>query len=173
MESFKIHFWTFVLPLFAANVIHMVIVKFDFMSELAIPLSPRLFGNGKTWRGFILLPLLCALFTFALRSGVMGIENYTWSFFIGFILGFAYLLGELPNYYFKRRLGIQSGQTHPQHKVLQFFIDKIDSLVVLCLVYFLITNISFGMILALFCFSFLVHISFSWLLFRLRIKKSI
>lgn len=173
MEPFKIHFWTFVLPLFAANIIHMVIVKVDFMSELEIPLSTRLFGRGKTWRGFIMLPLLCGIFTFVFRSGILGIENYEWSFFIGFILGVAYLLGELPNSYIKRRLGIQSGQTHARHKFLQFIIDKIDSLIVLCLVYFLIANISLGMIVTLFCFSFLVHISFSWLLFRLRIKKSI
>ena len=172
MNDFAPHIYTFILPLFIANVVHMLIVKTNALAIFARPLSTQLFGAGKTYRGFVVMPLICGLSSFLLRSAILHEPDHYWSFCIGFILGIAYLVGELPNSFIKRRLGIPSGQQSPKYRLLQNIIDKSDSLLVACSVYFFISSISVQVTIALFAVSFFIHVFFSWLLVQLRVKKS-
>ena len=164
--------YSFILPLFVANVAHMFIVKGNYFRSTAKPISITLFGAGKTYRGFIVMPLICGLSSLLFRTTILHEPNYSWSFSIGLILGVAYLVGELPNSFIKRKLGIQSGQQHPSYKFIQNIIDKSDSLLVACFVYFFIVPVTAGTTVALFALSFTIHVFFSWLLVQLRIKKS-
>jgi CDP-diglyceride synthetase len=171
MEKLTPHIYAFILPLFIANILHMLIVKGNLFPALAQPISTKLFGTGKTYRGFIAMPLLCGLSSLIFVP-LSAAATFSWSFCLGFILGLTYMLAELPNSFIKRKLGISSGQSHHQFKNFQYIVDKVDSLVPLCIVYYLLSGISALLALELFLISFLIHITFSWLLFRLQIKKS-
>jgi hypothetical protein len=172
MEKFIPHIYSFILPLFVGNLIHMFIVKGDYFHHIARPISTTLFGSGKTYRAFVVMPPICGLSSLVLRSLILHDPGYLWAFSGGLILGVAYLVGELPNSFVKRRLGIQSGQHHSRYKFVQYVIDKSDSLIVSCVVYFFISDITAVATLALFAVSFVIHIFFSWLLVKVRIKKS-
>ncbi len=172
MLDFATHIYTFILPLFVGNVLHMLLVKRNTFAWLARPLSLPLFGAGKTYRAFLVMPLVCGFTCLLLRTAVLHDANLGWSFAMGFILGLVYLLGELPNSYVKRHMGIGAGQSHDRLKWLQYVIDKTDSLLPMCLVYYFLVAISVRDLLLLFFVSFLIHVTFSWLLFRIRVKKS-
>ena len=160
MDKFSPHIYSFILPLFVGNVVHMFIVKGNYFQYAAKPLSIALFGAGKTYRGFMVMPLICGLTSLLFRSLILHEPCGYWSFCIGFILGFAYLTGELPNSFIKRRSGIASGQMHPRYKLIQNIIDKSDSLLTACVVYFFIVPVTAGMTVTLFAVSFIIHVIF-------------
>jgi len=120
----------------------------------------------------MVLPLACGLCSLLFRSLVLHATGHWLSFCIGFILGCAYLVGEFPNSFVKRKLGIASGQRHPKYKLLQNVIDKSDSLLFSCIAYFFIVPISIQTAIVLFAVSFFIHVLFSWLLVQAQIKKS-
>ena len=87
----------------------MIVVKKDILSYFKKPIHHRWFGLNKTWRGFIIMPLVT-------WPGVMigqHIEKLLDlsspllvplpSLFFAFILGIAYCLADLPNSYLKRK----------------------------------------------------------------------
>ncbi len=164
----------FIVPGIIGNVAHMFVVKKDLLQFLAKPISVALFGKNKTFRGFVFLPLAIGAVCF-LDSFLFGpfSKNYLSDFFIGAGLGLAYMLAELPNSYFKRRQGIAAGESAPNYKILQLVIDKADSLLGACIFYFFAMNTGFEVIALLFIISFLLHISISYLLVIINIKKSI
>ncbi len=172
MKDFAPHIYTFILPLFVGNVVHMFIVKGNYFQIAAKPISIDLFGAGKTYRAFMALPLICGICAMVFRSLFLHYPHYSLSFRIGFMLGLAYLVGELPNSFIKRRLGIASGQQSSRYRLVQNIVDKSDSLLTACVVYLFIYPITAGMIATLFAVSFFIHVFFSWLLVQFRIKKS-
>ena len=119
LKGFEEHIILFVLPLTLANLLHMLVVKLDLFSLLAKPVSMRLFGAGKTYRGFVLLPFFTALL-----CGVGGYLFYAeltvTTFMLGALLGLVYAIGELPNSFVKRQLKIKSG-AHGAYRWLQLF----------------------------------------------------
>jgi CDP-diglyceride synthetase len=84
----------------------------------------RLFGDNKTWKGFIGMIIFTALWmwlceylakSFQWANDLSPINYQSFKFpcnglLYGAIWGFAYVLAELPNSYVKRRIGINSGQ---------------------------------------------------------------
>jgi len=87
-------------------------------------------------------------------------------------LGIMYILSELPNSFTKRRLGIKSGSVGT-NKRLQLIIDKTDSLIGICIFYFLVVDISVIGLLIIFLISLLTHLALSYLLVLIGLKKSI
>lgn len=173
MNNLDVHILIFFIPLIIANVLHMVVVKKDYFEGIAIPLSTKLFGKSKTIRGFIILPLLTAFLSMLNNTifGPFGVSAF-YAFFIGAGLGMAYMLFELPNSYFKRRLGIATGEKSQKYRLLQFVVDKMDSLIGVFLFYYFFMTISLPDLLVLFAAAFLIHITISYLLVLLNIKKS-
>lgn len=164
----------FIIPGIIGNVAHMIVVKKDLLSFLAIPVSSRLFGENKTVRGFVFLPiasgmgcLLGSIFQGPFSTG------YFADFLIGVGLGLAYMLAELPNSYVKRRRGIAPGESDRNHRFLQLIIDKTDSLTGACIFYYFAMNTGFSQILLLFVISFFLLISISYLLVIIKLKESI
>ncbi|MES2766635.1 MAG: CDP-archaeol synthase [Bacteroidota bacterium] len=157
-----------VFPLIISNIIHMVLVKKDVFPFLKIPVSERLFGQNKTWRGFIFLSILNGIFTpiFAYDIPVLKAVCF------GMIFGLIYMIFELPNSLFKRKMGIAAGENPAENKLLFSLLDKTDSAFGVCLVYFLISDIDVTQIIQLFFISSFIHITFSMLLVSLKIKKS-
>ena len=122
----------FIFPVIIGGSLHMVAVKKDWLPFLKIPINKRLFGKNKTIRGFVLMPL----FTILGALLVNGVPNKfcltcdltnTHFAFIGGVLGFAYVLSELPNSYIKRRLGVPPGGSPTTHAWLFFLADQLDS----------------------------------------------
>ena len=117
--------WIF-LPVVGAPLLHGPAMRYDLLRALKAPLDGgrtlrgrRLFGDNKTWRGALLMVggVLLATVTLSawpwwwhrlpdhLTAG--GPVPY------GVLLGLGVVLGELPNSFLKRRLGIAPGTQRP------------------------------------------------------------
>jgi hypothetical protein len=112
------------VPVVIGGVRHMV-VKRNYLSAFVIPIHLAWFSANKTWRGLVVVPLftalggLCMLPLEWLLVQTMGTSLLSqWNLaFLGFIAGIGYVLAELPNSFFKRRMGIQAGEV-PEHNKL-------------------------------------------------------
>ena len=93
-----------------AVVLHAPVLRYDLLKPLKRPISNRLFGRNKTWRGALVM------FTgVALATGVVwdlmpdSIQDESW-LVVGALIGLGTVAGELPNSFLKRRLGIGPGE---------------------------------------------------------------
>ena len=129
------------VPLIVGGIIHMVAVKADILSYLKKPIHQRWFGQNKTWRGFVVMPMatwpgvwlaqwLESLFD--LNAPLLTLQP---AWLLGLWLGIGYCLAELPNSFVKRRLGIKEGQTADRFKWFFVFFDQADSAIGCLLVY--------------------------------------
>ena len=91
-------------------VLHAPVLRYDLLKPLKRPISDRLFGSNKTWRGAIVM------FTgVLLATGVLwdlmpdSIQDESW-LLVGALIGLGTVAGELPNSFLKRRLGIAPGE---------------------------------------------------------------
>ncbi len=158
------HFIHLFIPLIISNSLHMVVVKKDAFSFLKIPLSTPLFGVNKTWRGFFFVIFMNALFYSVCTH--LSFDQ----FLIGGMLGFSYMLFELPNSYLKRRAGIMPGEASSR-KLFTFVMDKSDSALGVTLCYCLLMRLSTTDFLVLFLSAFSIHTLCSLLLVKVRIKE--
>lgn len=166
-----------IIPAMIGGIIHMLAVTKDWFKFLKIPICSPLFGENKTLRGFILMPL------FSIPGGLLAYSILTdsamtiditathWALF-GALAGFAYILFELPNSFIKRRMGIPAGGEAGRFRLLFVILDQLDSSLggaVLALIYFdapMLTALSvliLGPIIAL---------TVKKLLYVLRLKKT-
>jgi hypothetical protein len=169
LDGFLIHIVTFVLPLMLANLSHMVCIKLDLFPKLARPIAVRYFGESKTYRGFILLILFTAFYCVSLVY-LFSFSFDSFAVVVGAVLGFGYTLGELPNSFVKRRLNIESGR-HGKWKWLQLIVDKIDILIILISVHYVILYISFIQAVFLFLLSFAIHVILSFTVWKLGLNR--
>ena len=133
-----------------AGIIHMILIKLPVLTPLLRPVDggatlgdgKRLFGDNKTWKGFVSMPLGTAIAFIGLelltRSSALVhdlciVDFQSGGFLttglgLGIFLGIAYCLAELPNSFIKRRLEIPPGQNVSGVKGFFFMvIDQVDS----------------------------------------------
>ncbi len=167
-------------PLVLAGFIHMYIVKKNYLSFLNKPLSLRLFGRNKTWRGFVVIVLFSILGVYVLSlvpTGAYVIDevefhNLTYPLWIlGALLGLFCALFELPNSYMKRRIGIPEGKPAPRFPLVFSLIDQSDSVVGCLLVYALFFDVSWSILLALFVLGTFIHLATNIGLWTLGLRK--
>lgn len=154
------------VPLILSNVLHIFWVKKNLFPRWAVPVWPRLFGANKTWRGFVVLPLLNGFFSLFLPGSPFG--N---GFLVGFVLGLAYLLSELPNSWMKRRAGIPPGGSSAPNTWFFALLDKTDSSLGVSLASHFIFHFSLWQTVQLFLAAVFCHVFFSWLLVIGGVKK--
>lgn len=171
MLDLGLHIFVVILPLLLSNVIHMIVVKNELLSIFARPISNFYFGVNKTWRAFLIVPLFNALFVVIAVN--LGDLEITHELILGFILGLAYLVFELPNSFIKRRLGIHPGAKGNNYSLLVTLIDKMDSAFGVILTYYLVGYIELVPATLLFLLASITHFSISYLLVLLKIKKSL
>ena len=100
-------------------------------------------------------------------------DNTIWfNALFGALIGFTYMLFELPNSFIKRRLDIDAGKSGRGIKGIIFFIiDQIDSLVGVMFILYLFTDISiwkyFGYILV----GAFTHIAVNGFLCLMKVRK--
>lgn len=110
------------VPVLGGAIAHGLVLRFDWFPWLKRPLdagmklrSRRIFGENKTWRGALVIPVGTIL-------GALGLS--TWPLFwselppeiqqappawYGLLLGLGCVVGELPNSFIKRQLDVPPG----------------------------------------------------------------
>ena len=166
-----------IVPLAIGGTLHMIIVRWDLFPELKIPLHLRLFGPNKTWRGIIMMPLLTAIGTVVAAlvemqlPSAMCVGFFMTPILSGLILGLAYILGELPNSWAKRRLGVRAGMLPEKNRALFLVIDQIDSSIACIIAYRLMFQTSLVILLSALFYSILVGLGLKYLMFLANIRK--
>jgi hypothetical protein len=164
------------IPLIFSGVLHMGVVTGDFFKFLKIPIHTRLFGKNKTYRGFVVMPLLTIpgvyiskYFDEAFNTNLgFHSTNLVW---LGFWLGFFYCLFELPNSLYKRSKGIAPGKMSKEGALKHAIIDQADSGFGLIIIYYVFLNVT---VLHLFLFLLLgtvIHLVLNYLLFKVGLRK--
>lgn len=131
-------------PLLVATALSAVVLRFDLWKRLRRPIDGgrcwrgvRLFGDNKTWRGVVVAISGCAVgvgvqIAIGDRAGGVALIDYRApaALALGLAMGFGTALGELPNSFVKRRLGIAPGATAPGWLRVLFYVwDQIDLLI--------------------------------------------
>lgn len=113
----------FFLPAYFANMAPVLLRKLPFGK---IPVSEKLFGSHKTWKGIILATLVGALVFWIQKVSYLNgftqwavIDYSDFSLALGFLLGFGAIFGDLVKSYYKRKAKIKPGKPWP-------FWDQID-----------------------------------------------
>ena len=132
-------------PVLVAAVLSAFVLKFDLWHPLRRPIDGgrswrgrRLFGDSKTWRGVVVAVVGCTLGV-AIQRGLVGSQigslalvDYarTDAALLGVAMGAGAMLGELPNSFTKRWLGIAPGKTTKGPRSILFYLwDQLDLLV--------------------------------------------
>lgn len=158
------------IPLTVGGILHMVVVRFDLLPFLKIPISLQRFGKNKTWRGFIAMPLLTIPGVYL--AGTLSSSFYLFSpILIGLLLGLGYVIFELPNSYIKRRIGISEGEVGGKMSLLQVIVDQADSGIGCIIVYYFFLNIPIITCLMFLFIGTFIHLFFNFTLFCVGLRK--
>lgn len=132
-------------PLLVAAALAGVVMRRGWLEWLDRPLDGgatlggrRWLGDGKTWRGLV-LSVAGSCLAVALQRAVapvvpdmLSVLDYRSShpLALGGALGFGAVLGELPNSFVKRRLGIPRGKTARGPLAVLFYVwDQVDTVI--------------------------------------------
>ncbi len=137
-------------PVILAGIFNMIFCKLKILRSIQVPMDGgrtlsdgnRIFGDNKTWKGFVGYLIFGTLFTViwgaAIRNTslnsldffyINNVNKLAFNLLIGVLLGLAYALFELPNSFVKRRLGITPGKPATGIKKAIFvFVDQADSI---------------------------------------------
>lgn len=184
-----------ILPLIVSGVLNMVFTKTKFYQKHKSPIDrgcvlkdgKRIFGDNKTWIGFISMVLIstCVHAASGVVVDVFDISHYSdlyavhdntilYNSFVGFMFGLIYMLSELPNSFVKRRFDIQAGKTDKGIKGLVFFIiDQIDSLIGVALLIFLLSNITLWKSVGYLVLGAFTHVAVNLVLYLLKVRKNL
>jgi CDP-diglyceride synthetase len=176
-----------ILPVLISGVVHSWVIKNKLWPRLFIPLDGnlsfrgrRIFGDNKTIRGTLIM-----VFATALTTGVTYFFiPPTWlntlspyhrlpkAFIFGFVIGIGYILGELPNSFIKRQIGIPPGkQITGFLGNLLSITDQADSVVGVCVLLILFYKLPFNLISSILIFGTTTHIIFDIILHRAGVKN--
>lgn len=132
-----------ILPILFSGLTFIIILRNNWISWANVPLDTgflvsgkRLFGEHKTWRGFIIMPMF-TLFWGVLLTVIFQKQLSLQVEVVYLLAGFAYSLFELPNSFIKRQLEIPPGDMSKTQFIKNIFIviDQIDSLVGVAMIY--------------------------------------
>jgi hypothetical protein len=163
------------LPLLVGLTFHGLCIKFKWLAFLARPIDRcrtfrdrRLFGANKTYRGVIAVGLGTALgfgiqaLVFHQITSLRHLELIDYSrlhwFRLGFAMGVAAMLSELPNSFIKRQLGIAPGAAgNGVAGVLFYILDQVDMLLGVWLVLSFAVEVTLARVVWSIIFLFLAH----------------
>jgi CDP-diacylglycerol--serine O-phosphatidyltransferase len=170
-----------VLPIAIGGILHMVVVRLDWFVDWARPIAPELFGKNKTYRGFLVMPITCTIgmlltvlfLTYVFPSSyaervlffLPDSLNFLGLLAIGPLLGLAYAIGELPNSFLKRRLGVPEGQLPKKSRWFFFLMDHFDSTIPCAIIYQIVLGINFMTLSVGVMFAVLIHTTLNFLMY--------
>lgn len=183
------------LPVILGSIFNTFFLKTHLFQAINKPIDnniilkdgKRLFGQNKTWRGFVgmvFFSSICVMLWGLLGKLIPDIQNnnllyanyensFLYNIVIGGLLGLAYGIFELPNSFLKRRVGIQPGKSRISALGIIFVIyDQIDSLFGCVLVISFVHPMSI-----VYYFSYVllgggIHISMSYVFYLLKLRKN-
>lgn len=184
------------MPVIFAGITNMFYTKTKFYRNHCSPIDGgmkfydgrQIFGNNKTWTGFWGMVFFGAIFQLlwgAVCFAIKPLENINelynnfsnnpaFNLASGAILGFAYVLFELPNSFIKRRLNITPGKIAGGIKGVFFFIiDQIDSLIGVVMTLNFFSKMSFVKYWLYIFLGALTHVIVNLILYALKIRKNI
>lgn len=184
-----------IMVIVIAGTLNMVFVKLPVLNFLKKPMDfgacmsdgKRIFGDNKTWKGFIGMcfwtAVIFALFT-ALAKTSDGFNQWAWfpyrtytppqSLLYGALWGLGYVAFELPNSFIKRRLDVKPGKrAHGAWKGFFIFVDQADSAVGCCAAVYLFHNPPFFDIVLLFFLGVGIHFMMNVILYLLGLKREL
>jgi CDP-archaeol synthase len=114
-------------PLFLGLAVHGFCIRLGALGQLARPISPRLFGANKTYRGLICVAVGTAAGFALIRPRLLESRGETQLALLGLLVGAAAMAAELPNSFLKRRLGIGPGvQVRGSRGIPFHILDQVD-----------------------------------------------
>ena len=180
------------LPLILGGITHVAVIKRNALSSLArlrldggMKLRGRdLFGANKTVRGAVVM--ICAtMFWTSILDGIQAALNLDadlryipidqlGSPSLGFLLGSAYIVGELPNSLVKRQLNIHPGSAASGHlQKLFWLVDQVDSTVAVLAVLCFVKTPNLEVYLILIGFTLVLHPVIATLMVALGLKQRV
>jgi hypothetical protein len=176
-------------PLLMGLTAHGFSIKYGWFSSLVEPIDngktyrgKRIFGDNKTYRGIVMTAggtaLGCVVQMFLHRyEMIQKLELLDYSsvkvVFIGFLIGVAAMVGELPNSFIKRRIDIAPGATSGGIFNLFFYIfDQIDYLTGVWIGLPFLIGVTFQRVVFSAVFLFFSHQIISLLGFWLGMRKT-
>jgi hypothetical protein len=169
-------------PVIFAAALHGIVLKYELVSWLKKPmdmgvtfLGKPLFGPNKTWRGIVVSTIGCVAFSFFICYLYSGSEvfksisivdfNQVNPLYFGLALGLGMILGELPNSFLKRQIGIGSGEQGSGFGGILFRIfDQIDLLLGIWLLLLFVPGFSVAENMDVLLFSILFALVFHFLI---------
>lgn len=181
-------------PAIFAGILNMVWVRSGVLRQLNVPMDRgrrlrdgrRLFGDHKTWKGFLGMIVLGALSGWIWGALLKGrpweeldllyrshANTPAWSALSGSLLGLGYALAELPNSFLKRRLDIAPGK-NPKGIARPFFVflDQADSVLGCLLILRLFSPYGLRLFILGIFFGAATHIALNMLLYFLKLRKN-
>ena len=182
-------------PLILAGIANMIFTKTNIYQKYKTPIDDnlcckdgrRVFGDNKTWIGFASMVLFCIAFQLIcgiicnaknlnLRNDWYNKYSNTPLFnaFIGFVIGFIYMISELPNSFVKRRLNIDSGKTGTGVVgILFFLIDQIDSLIGVMFILYIVAEISMAKYFMYVFVGGIIHLLVNTTLYLIKVRRNV
>lgn len=167
----------YILPLTVAGVLHhFLIIRRDLFRVLAVPIDgglrfggQPLFGSAKTWRGIVVMVFIPALIWWLFPNS----PSRWFAAGLGAVTGLGYALGELPNSFLKRRLGlsessIRFGRGHFVFNIL----DQVDSVTGAIIALAFVQPVTLSLAVWLFMCGTLVHLFLDGVLYFVGYKKA-
>ena len=182
------------LPAILSGIFNMVWCKTGVLKLLRKPMDfgkclsdgKRIFGDNKTWKGFIgylvlntFFSVICGCICNAasinhLNFFYINHENtLIFNILTGFLIGLGYALFELPNSFLKRRLDITPGKTISGFwKGFFIFLDQADSVFGVALVVWIFYDLGIGLYLLYVLVGAFTHIILNVLLYLAKLRKN-
>lgn len=174
-----------------AGVAQVIWLKSKCLRRCATPIDGgktfrgrRLFGENKTWRGFMVMTPAAGLAFWGLASAIQanhgspeeaGLWDLSPSMYalLGLWCGFGFMAGELPNSFLKRQLGIKPGEMAggPISRWALFILDRCDSILGLLLALSIFVPTSWEIWVGMLLIGAGIHWLFNVVLYLMRVKS--
>jgi len=178
------------LPIIASGLVHLAVMKLDLLPELRRrPLDGglayrgrRLFGDNKTWRGAAVTIATTTAAAWALAQlsaccwplPTLVPFAETHPLLWGALLGTGYIVGELPNSFAKRQLGIAPGAAGKGTAGRVFWVvDQLDSLFGMLLFVAPVWRPSFALLGAIVVIMLIAHPVSAWIMVLFGLKDRV
>ncbi len=183
------------MPIIISGILNMLFTKTSIYKKYRYPIDrykclkdgKRILGDNKTYIGFISMIIISIviqiIYGWVLK--ILNLEGHSelynihenqllYNVLLGFLFGFIYMLLELPNSFFKRRIDIKPGETKKSFfGYLFLIIDQIDSLIGTMFVIYLFSNISFLKYIGYVIIGGITHLIINVILYKLKIRRNV
>jgi CDP-diglyceride synthetase len=177
-------------PLLLVAIAQGFCIKHDLLQWFKKPIDlgltfkgKRVFGDNKTWRGLVINIVFCVIGT-SIQSWLqkkaylpswLPLLDYNESGWqLGLLLGAGMTIGELPNSFLKRQMGISPGKKGSGLMAVPFFLlDQVDLVIGIWAFIFFLVKPSFALILWSLWIAFILHMIVSIIGYGIGMRKTV